>query len=85
MFLQQTGTPLEQASLEEIIRATNTDSGTAAIYNNASELWNHTFFFKGLTPFENQPDTDMMELIDIHFGGMDQFKEQVNLQYTSFI
>ena len=39
------GTPYEEMSLEEIIR--KADGG---IFNNAAQTWNHTFFFRMLTP-----------------------------------
>jgi Fe-Mn family superoxide dismutase len=39
------GTEFENMSLEEVIR-----SSTGAIFNNAAQVWNHTFYFDSLTP-----------------------------------
>ena len=39
------GTEFEDKSLEEIVRTAN-----GAIYNNAAQVWNHTFFFETLSP-----------------------------------
>jgi Fe-Mn family superoxide dismutase len=68
---------LEDKSLEHVLRVTSADSGQANIFNSASEIWNHTFFFKCLTPLNNEPDADMMQLFDLYFGGYDEFRKQV--------
>ncbi len=38
-------TPLAGKSLEEIIRATAKDEAKAGVFNNAAQVWNHTFFW----------------------------------------
>jgi Fe-Mn family superoxide dismutase len=39
------GTPHEEQDLETIIR-----TSTGPIFNNAAQIWNHTFYFEGLAP-----------------------------------
>src|SRR5690242_21274778 len=39
------GTPMENQSLEEIIRATANDQSKTGVFNNAAQVWNHTFFW----------------------------------------
>jgi len=39
------GTEFEQASLEEIVK-----KSSGGIFNNAAQVWNHTFFWNGLKP-----------------------------------
>ncbi|MBU2089574.1 MAG: superoxide dismutase [Fe], partial [Alphaproteobacteria bacterium] len=39
------GTPLASKSLEEIIQESAGDSAKAGIFNNAAQVWNHTFFW----------------------------------------
>ena len=44
------GSPFENSSLEEIIRATAGDQTKAGFFNNAAQVWNHTFFWNCMTP-----------------------------------
>ena len=37
--------PMENQSLEQIIQATAKDASKAGIFNNAAQVWNHTFFW----------------------------------------
>ena len=43
-------TPMENQSLEEIIRATANDQSKSGIFNNAAQVWNHTFFWNCMKP-----------------------------------
>ena len=43
-----TGTDLEGKPLEEIIKITATDSAKAGIFNNAAQIWNHSFYWQCL-------------------------------------
>ncbi len=44
------GTELASKSLEEIIRATAGDAARTAVFNNAAQVWNHTFFWSSMRP-----------------------------------
>ena len=67
------GTPYENMPLEEII--VKAESGP--IYNNAAQVWNHTFFFFTLSPTpKSMPSGPLAEAIDRDFGSFDAFKEQ---------
>lgn len=66
------GTEFENLSLEEIIKK----AGSGAIFNNAAQVWNHTFFWHCLTPNNtNEPNGHLAEAIDKAFGSLAQFKE----------
>lgn len=66
------GTPFEEAGLEEIIR--KADGG---LYNNAAQVWNHTFYWNCLSPQGGgQPTGTLAEAIDRAFGSFEQFKTQ---------
>ncbi len=68
------GTPFEGADLETIIR--KADGG---LYNNAAQVWNHTFYFMGFGPDgSRQPVGALAEAIDRDFGSFESFKEQFN-------
>jgi len=64
------GTEFENSSLEEIIM-----KASGGLFNNAAQIWNHTFYWNGLTP--NGKDTvsgDLAAAIDKKFGSFAEFK-----------
>jgi len=66
------GTPNETKSLEEIIL-----SSDGPVFNNAAQVWNHTFFWNSLKPKGGgKPTGDLASAIDRDFGGFDKFREQ---------
>jgi superoxide dismutase, Fe-Mn family len=70
-------TPMASQSLEEIIRATAKDESKSGIFNNAAQVWNHTFFWNCMKPKGGgQPSGAVAEKINQAFGGYDKFKEQ---------
>ena len=71
------GSPLEQQSLEEIIKATVRDSSKTGVFNNAAQVWNHTFFWHSMKPQGGgAPSGDIAAAITRDCGGVDKFKEQ---------
>jgi len=70
------GTEFLFEELSSTIKTTFQDPKNAAIYHHASELWNHMFFFKGMTPGGKKMSSDVEQLIVQNFGGMEQLKEQ---------
>jgi Fe-Mn family superoxide dismutase len=64
------GTEFEGLSLEEIIM-----KAEGGIFNNAAQIWNHTFYWNGLTPNGSDAVTgDLAAAIDAAFGSFDDFK-----------
>ena len=71
------GSPLEQQSLEEIIKATAKDGSKTGVFNNAAQVWNHTFFWHSMKPQGGgAPSGDIAAAITRDCGGLDKFKEQ---------
>jgi Fe-Mn family superoxide dismutase len=71
------GTTFENSSLEEIIRATAGDQTKAGIFNNAAQVWNHTFFWNCMKPGGGgRPAGAVAERIDASFGSYEKFAEQ---------
>ena len=64
-------TPFADMTLEEIINAS--DGG---IFNNAAQIWNHTFYFNCLSPNSTSPSSDLSKAIDDSFGSMENFMEE---------
>ena len=70
------GTEFESASLEEIIR-----KSSGGVFNNAAQVWNHTFYWNCLSPNGGgQPEGALAEAINAKWGGFDAFKEEFNKQ-----
>jgi len=66
------GTEFEGKDLESIIK---TSSG--GIFNNAAQVWNHTFFWNCLAPNAGgQPTGALADAINASFGSFDRFKEE---------
>jgi len=66
------GTEFENASLEEIIV-----KSTGGIFNNAAQVWNHTFYWNGFKPNGGgAPTGELAVAIDKAFGSFDEFKKQ---------
>lgn len=65
-------TPNESKSLEEIILASD-----GPLFNNAAQVWNHTFFWNCMKPQGGgKPTGDLAAAIDRDFGSFDKFREQ---------
>ncbi|HYW96236.1 MAG TPA: superoxide dismutase, partial [Bacteroidales bacterium] len=66
------GSEWSKKSLEELVRLTE-----GGIYNNAAQVWNHTFYWESLVPSGNtKPGGKLMQTIEKSFGTYDSFKEQ---------
>ena len=66
------GTEFEGMSLEEIIM-----KSSGPIFNNAAQVWNHTFYWNSLAPSAGgAPTGDLAAAIDAQFGSFEKFKEE---------
>jgi Fe-Mn family superoxide dismutase len=71
-------TPLAGQSLEEIILATAGQADKAAVFNNAAQVWNHTFFWNSLSPKGGgEPPAALKALIETSFGSVDACKKEL--------
>ena len=69
-------TPLASATLEEVIKASAGDASKAGIFNNAAQVWNHTFYWHSMKPNGGgAPKGKLAAQIDKDFGSLDAFKE----------
>jgi len=69
------GTPFEKLSLEEIIK--KSVGGPSAIFNNAAQVWNHTFYWNCMSPQGGgEPKGALLNAITKTFGSFDAFVEQ---------
>src|SRR5512139_1166796 len=65
------GKPEAEKSLEDIIR-----SSDGAVFNNAAQVWNHTFFWNGMEPKGGgDPSGDLAARLRATFGSLEKFRE----------
>ena len=75
-------TPFEHKPLEEIVKTSQ-----GGIFNNAAQVWNHTFYWNCMTPNPKKtaPTGKLMDAIVRDFGSFDAFKDKfVNACVTLF-
>lgn len=66
------GTPLEQAGLETIVK-----SADGAVFNNAAQTWNHTFYFNTFSPLARQkPGGKLLQALEKTWGSFEEFKKE---------
>ena len=71
------GTDLEAKSLEDTITAVAGDAGKAGVFNNAAQVWNHSFYWQCMKPGGGgQPSGALAEKINADFGSFEAFVEQ---------
>jgi len=65
-------TPQAESSLEEIIK-----NSSGGLFNNAAQVWNHTFYWHSLSPNGGgKPSGELLTAIEKSFGSFDNFKEE---------
>lgn len=71
------GTEFESKDLEEIVR-----SASGPIFNNAAQVWNHTFYWNGLASGSDPDDLDkqLRDVIKNAFGSLAELKKQLKAE-----
>ncbi len=65
------GTEFENATLEDIVK-----KSSGGVFNNAAQVWNHTFFWNSMKPAGGgKPSGALAAAIDKKWGSFDAFKE----------
>jgi Fe-Mn family superoxide dismutase len=68
------GTADENKSLEEIVK-----TSTGGVFNNAAQIWNHTFYWNSLSPNGGgEPTGAIADAINASFGSFEALKEKLN-------
>lgn len=72
------GTEFAGQPLEDIIAATASKADKAAIFNNAAQIWNHTFYWQSLKrDGGGMPPADLLRSIEEAFGTLDACKKEL--------
>jgi Fe-Mn family superoxide dismutase len=67
---------LHDKTLEELIILSSKDLSMVGIFNNAAQIWNHTFYWHSITPNYNSPKDKILEMINRDFGSLEEFSTQ---------
>lgn len=71
------GTDLEAKSLEDTITSAAGDADKAGVFNNAAQVWNHSFYWQCMKPGGGgQPTGALADKITADFGSYEAFVEQ---------
>lgn len=79
------GTTWSDLSLEEIIQKSHKTPGAEGIFNNAAQVWNHTFLWHSMTPHQGggAPKGVLADKIAVAFGDYDTFRTQFHAAAVS--
>jgi Fe-Mn family superoxide dismutase len=78
------GTEFADLSLEQIVKATAGKPDQTAIFNNAAQTWNHTFYWKSMKPKGGgEPAADIKRLIETSFGSVESCKKELATAATA--
>lgn len=73
------GTKYEKMSLEEVVKATHGQASEKKVFNNAAQVWNHTFYWNCMAPKAGgEPTGNIKAAIDKAFGNFGDFKKKFN-------
>ena len=72
------GTEFADMPLEQIVKATSGKSDHAAIFHNAAQAWNHTFYWRSLKPKGGgEPPAAVKRLLESSFGSLEACKKEL--------
>ena len=73
------GTDWEKVGLEEIVK-----SSTGGVFNNAAQVWNHTFYWNCLSPQGGgRPSGELLKAIEKDFSSFEEFKKKFSASAMS--
>jgi superoxide dismutase, Fe-Mn family len=73
------GTPLAELSLEALIRKAANDPDHVAIFNNAAQAWNHTFYWRSMKPKGGgAPSGSLKQKVEERFGDASRFTKELS-------
>ena len=73
------GSKYEKMSLDEVVKASNGQASEQKVFNNAAQVWNHTFYWNCLAPKAGgDPQGAVKAAIEKSFGNFADFKKKFN-------
>ena len=78
------GTELTGLSLEQLVRETAGKADHVAIFNNAAQIWNHTFYWRSLrAKGGGEPPAALRQKIESAFGSVDGCRKELATAATT--
>lgn len=78
------GTELADVSLEEVIASTAGKADKTGVFNNAAQIWNHTFYWKSLSPKGGgEPPAALKQKIEASFDTVEACKKELATAATT--
>ncbi len=78
------GTEFADLPLEKIVAATAGKADKAPVFNNAAQVWNHTFYWQSLTPKGGgAPPAALAQKIEASFGSLEACKKELSAAAVS--
>ncbi len=79
------GTDLAEAKLEDIVKAAWCKPEKKGLFNNAAQVWNHTFYWHSLSPKSTSPSAQLKAKIEADFGSFQKLRDDfANAAVTQF-
>jgi Fe-Mn family superoxide dismutase len=73
---------LEGKSLVEVIKHAK-ETGDKGLFNNSAQIWNHSFYWFGLTPEAKEPTGELAEKIAATFGSKEELVKKLVAEATN--
>ncbi len=70
---------LEGRKLSEVIAAAK-EKGDKGLFNNAGQIWNHSFYWQSLSPKPQQPSGELADRIAADFGSVEELVKQLQAE-----
>ncbi|QQS15170.1 MAG: superoxide dismutase [Rhodospirillales bacterium] len=72
------GTPHADAPLERIVLDSAGKADAVALFNNAAQVWNHTFYWNSMRPSGGgRPPASLARRIEADFGSFENFRKEM--------
>jgi superoxide dismutase, Fe-Mn family len=72
------GTEFAAMPLEDLIKTASRRADRVAVFNNAAQIWNHTFYWRSLSPTGGkEPPAVLKQMMQKSFGGVEQCKKDL--------
>lgn len=71
------GSGLAGKPLETVIKAAAKDPGKKGLYNNAAQVWNHTFYWNSMTPGGSKLEGKLLDKVNEDFGSVQAMEESL--------
>ncbi len=77
------GTDLSELELPDLILHASKHEDLRPVFNNAAQVWNHTFYWHSLKPGGSRPSGELAKMIDRDFGSLNELTSAIHAKALS--